>query len=132
MAALHAVSFETPRPWSAEEFTSLLADPMIFIVTLPAGFALGRVILDEVELLTLAVDPDQRRAGHGRALLAAFEASAVAQSAKQVFLEVSAENRAARALYVACGYAETGRRQGYYRAPEGRRIDAVLMARTLV
>ncbi len=69
--------------------------------------------------------------GLGRRLLAAFETAARDRGAETAFLEVADGNAAARALYLAGGYAETGRRKGYYRSPEGRRIDALVMARTL-
>ena len=44
LAELHALSFtDTPRPWTAAEFRELLALPTTLLVTLPGGFALGRV-----------------------------------------------------------------------------------------
>ncbi len=131
MAALHAACFTTPRPWSEAEIGGLLDGPGCFAVTEPGGFALGRAIAGEAELLTIAVDPARRREGLGRRLLDAFEAGAVARDAETAFLEVSAENTAAIALYLAAGYAENGRRKGYYHAPDGRRIDALAMARAL-
>jgi ribosomal-protein-alanine N-acetyltransferase len=131
LAALHARCFETPRPWSAAEFAALLGQPGVLLETAAAGFALGRVASDEAELLTLAVDPTRRRGGHGRALLAAFEAAARARGAARVFLEVAETNAPARALYAAAGYAEAGRRRGYYRAPGGAAADAIVLARRL-
>ncbi|WP_172330501.1 ribosomal protein S18-alanine N-acetyltransferase [Mangrovicoccus sp. HB161399] len=129
MAALHAACFVTPRPWSEAEIAGLLDGPGCFAVAGPGGFAMGRAIAGEAELLTIAVDPACRRTGLGRRLLDAFEAAARKRGADTAFLEVSAANAAARALYVAGGYAETGRRKGYYRAPDGSRIDALVMSR---
>ena len=131
MAALHAECFETPRPWSAAEFADLLDAPEVFLCTRGDGFALGRVLFEECELLTLAVAPTARRAGVGRALLAAFEAEARGRGASSAFLEVSAENAPARALDDSQGYRQSGTRKAYYRAPDGTRIDALVLSRSL-
>ncbi|MDV7270746.1 ribosomal protein S18-alanine N-acetyltransferase [Thioclava sp. A2] len=131
LAALHARSFTTPRPWSTAEFAGFLASPLCFLRTLPQGFVLGRTIADEAELLTIAVDPDARRNGSGRALLHAFEAEARARGATTAFLEVAIDNNAARGLYASGGWAESGLRKAYYHAPDGTRIDAVVMSRSL-
>ncbi|WP_138467406.1 GNAT family N-acetyltransferase [Poseidonocella sp. HB161398] len=131
MAALHAACFTTPRPWSESEIAGLLDSTGCFAVPAPGGFALGRAIAGEAELLTIAVDPGHRREGLGRRLLEAFETRARALGAETAFLEVSAANAAARALYLAGGYEESGRRKGYYQTPEGARIDALVMSRSL-
>jgi ribosomal-protein-alanine N-acetyltransferase len=96
-----------------------------------AGFLLGRVVLDEAELLTIAVHPDVQGQGIGGALVAGFLAQAAARGARRAFLEVAEDNAAARALYARAGFVAVGRRRGYFRAPDGRRIDAVVMARDL-
>lgn len=131
MAALHAQSFVTPRAWSADEIRALLTDPAVFAETAAEGFALGRVSADEAELLTLAVAPATRRKGLGRALLQAFERTARARGATRALLEVAADNAAACGLYLGAGYAEVGRRPGYYRTPAGQRRDALIYARDL-
>lgn len=131
LAALHAVAMRLPRPWSATEFADLLTLPGVFLVTVPHGFALGRAVAGEAELLTLAVDPAHRRKGLGARALAAFEAEARARDAVEAHLEVAADNAAARALYARAGWAETGCRPRYYRVTEGGAVDAVLMHRHL-
>lgn len=131
MANLHAGCFETPRPWNAGEFSELLQGNTVFLCERGAGFALGRAVAGEAELLTLAVKSDQRRRGNGTELLRAFEKAAEARSARNAFLEVSAENAGAMALYAANGYAESARRPNYYQAPDGRRLDAVVMTKSL-
>ncbi|MGH1423166.1 MAG: GNAT family N-acetyltransferase [Pseudooceanicola sp.] len=131
MAAVHAACFTTPRPWRVAEFSAFLNDPKVFCESSAGGFALGRVIAGEAELLTLAVVPEARREGRGRALLDAFEAAAAARGGHDGYLEVAATNNAARALYRGAGWAESGQRGGYYRMPDGRRIDAIIMGKTL-
>lgn len=131
MAAIHAACFTTPRPWTATEFTSLLATKGVFAQTAPQAILLGRVIVDEAELLTLAVAPGARRGGTGHLLVAQFIATAAAAGAQHAFLEVAANNAAAIALYAKSGFVESGRRKKYYHAPDGQHVDALVMARSL-
>lgn len=128
MAALHARAFPAAERWGAATFATQLVLPGVFGWIAPGvGFVLARVAADEAEILTLAVDPDARRGGIGRALLEAAEAGAVARGARRMFLEVAPGNLAARALYAAAGYAEAGRRKRYY--PDGS--DALVLSRRL-
>lgn len=132
LAALHRRSFRTPPPWSEADFATFTADPLAFLlVEGDAGFLLGRAVADEAELLTLAVAPESRRLGLGARLVARFLYQARLRGATRAFLEVSAENPAAIALYESAGFTEAGRRRGYYATPEGRRIDAIVLARDL-
>ncbi|SFR41004.1 GNAT family N-acetyltransferase [Litoreibacter janthinus] len=125
LAKLHAKCFETPRPWSAAEFSSF--EDSAFLLTSPNGFLLGRVVADEAELLTLAVDPVARRQGAARGLVDQFKGRAYAEGATVAFLEVAADNTAALALYHNCGFEDAGRRRGYYRRPDGSGLDALVM-----
>lgn len=131
LAAIHTASFTNPRPWSAAEIAALLAAPGSFLIDRPEGFVMGRVTLDEVELLTLAVAPEARRRGIGAMLLAAFEAEAGARGATRAYLEVAADNDAAQALYLAAGWRDCGRRKGYFRDGPGPAVDARVMERVL-
>jgi [ribosomal protein S18]-alanine N-acetyltransferase len=132
MAALHALCFTSPRPWSLAEFSDLITARGVFVVSAAGqGFAMGRAIAGESELLTLAVHPDTRRQGIGTQLLAAYEAGALAHQAAESFLEVAADNQAAVSLYKCAGYRESGRRPGYYHQPDGRRTDALVMMKPL-
>lgn len=132
LASLHARAFtDTPRPWTAAEFAAFLAEPTTILAARPEGFAVGRVAGPEAELLTLAVDPDARRRGVGRGLVAAFEAEAAARGAVEALLEVAVTNRPARGLYAALGYAQVGRRRRYYCRPEAPPVDALVLAKPL-
>ncbi len=128
MAALHAEAFARPRPWSAGEFSAVLAAPGAFLLTEAGGFLVGRALAGEAELLTLAVPAAARRHGVGARLLRAFEAEARARGADEAFLEVASDNEAARALYAGAGWAEAGRRRDYY----GRGADALIFRKSLV
>lgn len=128
MASVHARAFAPGAQWSAETFAAQLALPGVFGLVDPAGgIALARVAADEAEILTLAVIPAARRRGLGRALLAASASRAQALGAQRLFLEVSADNEAARALYVESGFRAVGRRRRYY--PDGS--DALVLAAPL-
>lgn len=131
LARIHAASFTTPRPWSAKEFDALLEQRFCFLIEEPEAFLLGRVIADEAELLTLAVAPAARRQGTGARLVRAFLDGARARGGATAFLEVAADNAAARALYQKAGWRESGLRKGYYQSPENARIDAVVMSYAL-
>lgn len=126
LAALHAACFTVPRPWTAEEFAALLSSPHILLVAAPQGFALGRVIAGEAELLTIAVHPAARRRGAGRALLSDMIARTARRGARAMFLEVSTENDSAIALYRAAGFTSSGRRKAYF-SDGGRPVDALVM-----
>lgn len=130
LAALHARCFPFPghpRPWSADEFAGLLGNRLNFLLIRPGGFLLGRSVADEAELLTLAVAPEARRAGLGRALLAEFDQTSTARGAREAFLEVASVNAPAIALYASAGWERAGLRRDYY-APG---IDAIVMRRAL-
>jgi ribosomal-protein-alanine N-acetyltransferase len=128
LAKLHASSFVDG--WSPEEISRLLALPVTIGLAAhthePAGLMLGWVVRDEAEILTMAVGPDHRRRGVGRALLDAALEVASARGAAAIFLEVREDNEAARALYAQAGFTEAGRRQGYYSG-----VDALVLRRNL-
>lgn len=132
LALLHARAFVTPAPWDAASFAGFLADPLAFLlIEGDAGFLLGRAVAGEAELLTIAVSPESRRRGLGRKLMARFLYQARLRGAERAFLEVAADNPAAIALYESSGFRKAGVRRGYYHAPDGRRIDALVLARDL-
>lgn len=123
LSALHAAAF--PAPWSQHAFGDLLDKSGAKAYGTSNGFILmQKPAAGESEILTLAVIPTARRQGLAGKLIAhALEALAL----KRVFLEVAADNHAARALYEKLGFIETGRRAAYYKKPDGSRVDGVLM-----
>lgn len=84
---------------------------------------IATVVLDEAEILTIAVHPDARRRGLGRRLLLEVQDTWREAGVARAHLEVRRSNAAARALYASSDWSETGVRRGYYRDGE----DAVLM-----
>jgi ribosomal-protein-alanine N-acetyltransferase len=98
----------------------------------PAGELLGwaglLVVADTAEIMTVGVVPSARRGGLGRAMLDTLLTEAARRGAREVFLEVRADNDPARALYRGAGFDEVGLRRGYY---AGGTVDAITMRKAL-
>lgn len=128
IAAIESAVFADP--WSRRSLATAIAAPGHICLALDsetgtlAGYALGRVMADEGEVLNIAIDGARRRRGYGRLLLASLLESLGVLGAETVYLEVRASNRAALALYGRLGFRSAGRREGYYSEP---REDAVTM-----
>jgi ribosomal-protein-alanine N-acetyltransferase len=131
LAEIHALCFTTPRPWNAAEFAGLLAEKGTILIAESPGFLLARTILDEAEILTLAVLPNYRRHGIATCLLDRFTACATDRGVTTVFLEVAADNHAALALYSRAGFTQTATRKSYYSRSDGNRVDAVILSLSL-
>jgi ribosomal-protein-alanine N-acetyltransferase len=135
LAAIHAGAFA--RPWDTHEFERLLADRAVagdgFFLGGhdPAGFVLSRTVLDEAEILTVAIAANLRGRGYARPLVAGHLDTLVRAGIRIVHLEVEEGNLAALALYRRQGFTETGRREGYYGKPDGSRAAALTMHRRL-
>lgn len=118
--------------WPAESFRA--AQGRARTATLTArdgdrliGYAVFRTVIDEAELLSLAVAPEDRRRGVGGMLLDDLFERVRRGGVTSLYLEVRADNRSALALYASRGFVIEGRRPGYYRDT----TDALLMRRTL-
>lgn len=129
LAELHATAF--PAPWDAMAFQALLDQTGVFLLEETDGFILMRAVVDEAEILTLAVRPEARRTGLGARLVWQGGAEAAARGAARLFLEVADDNTAALALYAGVGFAEAGRRRAYYARTDGDRRDALILALNL-
>ena len=126
IAALEKLCFS--MPWSERSVASELQNPLsLWLVAEENGRVLGYVgsqtVLDESDMLNLAVLPECRRGGVGRALVTALCAALQSRGSHCLTLEVRDSNAAARALYAALGFREIGRRPRYYSRPTE---DAVL------
>jgi len=121
-----------PHPWSRANFSDsvkagydawLLRDADGRL----AGYFLLMYALDEAHLLDVAVAGSRHGTGLGRYLLDTLCARAKEMGAESVLLEVRPSNERALAVYKRFGFAEIGRRKGYYPAHEGKREDAIVM-----
>jgi [ribosomal protein S18]-alanine N-acetyltransferase len=95
-----------------------------------AGFSIVRTVVDESELLLLAVAPEWQRRGIGAALMEDWIAMSRNRGVTRVFLEVRAGN-GARRLYDQFGLSEIAVRRDYYRGSDGIRYDAVTVSRAV-
>jgi len=96
----------------------------------PAGFVLTRHVLDEEELLLIAVTPGARQRGVGAALIEHLFTVARSRGTARVFLEMRRGNPAIH-LYRKFGFEPIGERRNYYRMANGERIDAITFARSI-
>ena len=85
------------------------ADPQL------VAMACGWLVVDELHITLVAVDPAWRQRGVGRRVLTALLESARSAGAAHATLEVASSNGPARGLYGALGFATAGCRRGYYR-----------------
>ncbi|MGE4352404.1 MAG: GNAT family N-acetyltransferase [Bdellovibrionales bacterium] len=126
LAALHARCFGD-EAWSQEQIEGSLRLPTTKGIAIwekedfPIAMVLLQCVGDEIEILTLGVEPSLRRLGLARHLMK-LEVFRIATG--PVFLEVAADNEAACALYEFCGFELIGRRAGYYARPGGA-VDAL-------
>ncbi len=124
LAAIHASAFPPASRWGADAMALQLSLPGAFGHIDPAGgLVLARVILDEAEILTLAVARECRGRGLGAGLMRQAMRTAAARGAATMVLEVAADNGPARALYARQAFLQVGRRRQYY--PGG--IDALIL-----
>ncbi len=131
VTALHALCFD--EPWNRNALARLLTAPGGFGCLglsaddgMPGGFALGRIVAKECELLSVGVIPASRQGGWGAGLVRGLLSEARRRGPNTVVLEVAEDNVAAIALYHAFGFAVVGQRRAYYQRADGP-VDAHIM-----
>lgn len=120
-------------PWSLDYFVNLLNNPAVYFIIaeddgVPIGYAGITVILDECEILNVAVMPDHRRRGIGRVLMEQVICICRNSGVTSLFLEHRESNTAAAALYEDFGFTVYAVRKRYYSSPIE---DAILRKLTL-
>ena len=122
-------------PWSEDSFRRLLdVPPATFLVAVAspeapiAGYIVAFAVEEDAEILNVAVDTPFRGRGLAGQMLDAVLIDLAARRVRHAFLEVRESNAAALALYGSRGFAEIGRRKGYYRRPTE---DALVMRRVI-
>jgi ribosomal-protein-alanine N-acetyltransferase len=120
--------------WTGPQCAGLLPLPGVWLSLARhggeiVGFALGRVVAGEAELLLLAVRRESQGRGIGGRLLDRFQEVASRKGAEHLHLEVRDGNHAV-GLYTAGGFREVGRRKNYYQGRDGQLYDALTLAKT--
>jgi ribosomal-protein-alanine N-acetyltransferase len=82
-----------------------------------SGIVVGRQVLDEAEILNLAVRQAVRRQGEGRELVRQALQKFAERQVSRVFLEVRESNGGAIAFYCGLGFQAVGLRRDYYHHP---------------
>ena len=129
VAALEKKCFSDP--WSEGSVASELENPLSrWLVAVEGEQVLGYVgsqtVLDESDMMNLAVDPAFRRRGIARALVLALIEELGKMGSRQLTLEVRVSNESAQALYAQLGFERVGRRKNYYLNPKE---DALILRR---
>ncbi|MDB5697411.1 MAG: family N-acetyltransferase [Alphaproteobacteria bacterium] len=121
--------------WTAPQCSGLLPMPGVWLTLARdegegevIGFALGRLVIREAELLLLAVRSDRQGEGIGILLVDGFTVNALRRGADRMHLEVRDGNHAVN-LYKRAGFHEVGRRKSYYRGPDGKVYDALTLSK---
>lgn len=118
-------------PWSEKSIASELENPLsLWLVAEENGQVWGYVgsqtVLDESDMMNVAVDPRFRRRGIARALIETLIAELSKLGSRCLRLEVRVSNENARALYARMGFQQLGLRKNYYHNPKE---DALILGK---
>ncbi|WP_343622217.1 ribosomal protein S18-alanine N-acetyltransferase [Acinetobacter proteolyticus] len=120
------------HPWSRQQFQESLASYQCTVyeqANQVVGFCILQPVLDEANLLLMAIDPSQQGKGLGYKLLDE-SIQQLKNNPIQIFLEVRESNTAAIGLYEKIGFHQIDLRKNYYPNPDGSREHAVIMVKT--
>ena len=110
------------EPWSKEAMKLLCSDeyPSLALIS-GSGEVLGYIgsakVLDELQIINVAVAEKHRKKGYGNLILEGFEELCERLAIAYISLEVRESNEAAISLYKKFGFEITGRRKRFYKAP---------------
>ncbi len=120
-------------PWSENSIASELLNPLsLWLVALDgdtvAGYIGSQTVLDESDMMNVAVHPQYRRQGIAQALVQELALRLKEKGSRWLTLEVRASNEPAKSLYEKLGFTQVGCRKNYYRNP---REDALILKKML-
>lgn len=109
-------------PWSEKSVASELTNKLsLWLVAEESGAVVGYVgsqtVLNETDMMNVAVHPDHRRRGIARSLVAALVEALKEKGSRCLTLEVRESNESAIALYQGLDFQQIGLRKNYYRNP---------------
>ena len=119
------------HPWTLKQFEDAVTAYQSTVIEVQgqvAGFCILQPVLDEANLLLMAIDPAQQGQGLGYQLLDASVAM-LKNNPVQIFLEVRETNIAAIKLYEKSGFHQIDLRKNYYPGSNGTREHAIIMVK---
>jgi len=119
------------HPWTLKQFQDAVTAYQSTVIEVQgqvAGFCILQPVLDEANLLLMAIDPAQQGQGLGYQLLEASVAM-LKNNPVQIFLEVRESNQAAIKLYEKSGFHQIDLRKNYYPNANGSREHAIIMVK---
>ncbi len=127
VAALEKLCFRDP--WSENSVASELNNPLsLWLVALDgerlAGYVGSQTVMDESDMMNVAVHPDFRKQGIATTLIVGLVEELRKKGSHCLTLEVRASNENAISVYRKLDFQEVGRRKNYYRNP---REDALIL-----
>ena len=123
--------------WTSDHWEQELSSPQRICIGIAAGenrllaMACGWVVLDELQITLLGVEPEQRRRGLGRTVLKRLLLDASRAGAMHAILDVAEDNHGALTLYSTFGFQTVGRRHRYYRDGKNALIQSLEMQREI-
>lgn len=126
LSQIHCAAFSDG--WNVEKMRNMLASQSMYAIRLEEfAFIIFQIVLDECEIHSLAVRPNEQRKGRASELLTKLVSACKGMSCKKIFLEVSVANSAAISLYKKFSFIEYSIRKNYYADSS----DAALLQLTL-
>ena len=106
--------------------------PGVCVISQSECFVMGRLVLDELEILTVACAPSHQNLGYARAVVVKLLDKAACNGGLLGFLEVAADNMPAISLYKSLGFVQVGLREGYYKRSDDGYFDALIFSKKLI
>lgn len=106
-------------PWSRDSFEKEMENPLAFYLIVQSGDVIAGYggiwfIAGEGHITNIAVHPDFRSRGLGRAIVMGLIEESINRKIEAVTLEVRVSNNKAIGLYESLGFESAGVRPGYY------------------
>lgn len=120
-------------PWSSNAFEYELTNPLsVWLVAMDGELVVGYIgsqtVLDESDIMNVAIRPEYRRNGIGHSLIMELISFLKEKGVCSLSLEVRKSNEPAIRLYTKLGFTQVGLRPNYYRHPKE---DAIIMRKEL-
>ena len=107
-------------PWSSSAYVTEVGNPSAYYIVATetdntvVGYAGMWVVMDELHITTIAVDPSRRGRRIGERLLLDLTEEGIRRGASRATLEVRERNAVARRMYEKYGFEDIAIRKNYY------------------